>query len=256
MKDILLFKKYASNKLLPILYWTGFVAIFSATPTLIEIYEDMFGFDNDEWMVENLKWELENEKHEIAYIESEFDHDVTQLKNELKSEWFSEADYEEELNYLTESHEEQLNWHNENIQRFEEEMLFHKNILENETSDFTLLLIIFIVLQIIWRVFLEWWFRWFNFLNIERKDTSNNVSETSIAKGFATLKLNITSSYYIILYYLLALGAVAGVVYVLIEAPLLISQMIELTLYLIVFEMMLRLFFEARIVFFKYLKRN
>ena len=118
------------------------------------------------------------------------------------------------------------------------------------------LIVIFIVLQIIWRVFLEWWFRWFNFLNIERKDTDNNVNETSIAKGFATLKLNITPSYYIILYYLLALGAVAGVVYVLIEAPLLISQMIELTLYLIVFEMMLRLFFEVRIVFFKYLKRN
>jgi len=256
MKDILLFKKYASNKLLPILYWTGFVAIFSATPTLIEMYEDMFGFDNDEWMVENLKWEIEEEKHEIAYIESEFDHDVTQLKNELKSEWFSEADYEEELNYLTERHEEQLSWHNENIQRMEADMLFHKDILENETSDLTLLLIIFIVLQIIWRVFLEWWFRWFNFLNIERKDTDNNVSETSIVKGFASLKLSITSSYYIILYYLLALGAVAGVVWVLIEAPLLISQMIELTLYLIVFEMMLRLFFEARIVFFKYLKRN
>ena len=256
MKDILLFKKYASNKLLPILYWTGFVAIFSATPTLIEMYEDMFGFDNDEWMVENLKWEIEEEKHEIAYIESEFDHDVTQLKNELKSEWFSEADYEEELNYLTERHEEQLSRHNENIQRMEADMLFLKDILENETSDLTLLLIIFIVLQIIWRVFLEWWFRWFNFLNIERKDTDNNVNETSIAKGFATLKLNITSSYYIILYYLLALGAVAGVVWVLIEAPLLISQMIELTLYLIVFEMMLRLFFEARIVFFKYLKRN
>ena len=256
MKDILLFKKYTSNKLLPILYWTGFVAIFSATPTLIEMYEDMFGFDNDEWMVENLKWELEEEKHQIAYIESEFNHDVTQLKNELKSEWFTEADYEEELNYLTERHEEQLSWHNENIQRMEADMLFHKDILENETSDLTLLLIIFIVLQIIWRVFLEWWFRWFNFLNIERKDTDNNVSETSIVKGFASLKLNITSSYYIILYYLLALGAVAGVVWVLIEAPLLISQMIELTLYLIVFEMMLRLFFEARIVFFKYLKRN
>ena len=58
MKDILLFKKYASNKLLPILYWTGFVAIFSATPTLIEMYEDMFGFDHDEHMVENLKWEI------------------------------------------------------------------------------------------------------------------------------------------------------------------------------------------------------
>ena len=256
MKDILLFKKYTSNKLLPILYWTGFVAIFSATPTLIEMYEDMFGFDNDEWMVENLKWEIEEEKHEIAYIESEFNHDVTQLKNELKSEWFTEADYEEELNYLTERHEEQLSWHNENIQRMEADMLFHKDILENETSDLTLLLIIFIVLQIIWRVFLEWWFRWFNFLNIERKDTDNNVSETSIVKGLASLKLNITSSYYIILYYLLALGAVAGVVWVLIEAPLLISQMIELTLYLIVFEMMLRLFFEARIVFFKYLKRN
>ena len=256
MKDILLFKKYASNKLLPILYWTGFVAIFSATPTLIEIYEDMFSFDDDEYMVENLKWQLEEEKHETAYIESEFDHDVMQIKNQLESGWISEPDYEEELNYITESHEEQLSWHNENIQRMEADMLFHKNNLEDETSDFTLLLIIFIVLQIIWRVFLEWWFRWFNFLNIERKDTGNNVSETSIAKGFASLKLSIASSYYIILYYLLAIGAVAAVVWLFIEAPLLISQMIELTLYLIVFEMMLRLFFEARIVFFKYLKRN
>ena len=55
---------------------------------------------------------------------------------------------------------------------------------------------------------------------------------------------------------MLAVGAFAAVVWVFIEAPLLTSHMIELTLYLIVFEMMLRLFFEARIVFFKYLKRN
>tara|TARA_Y100000589_G_scaffold325202_1_gene362723 strand:+ start:706 stop:1476 length:771 start_codon:yes stop_codon:yes gene_type:complete len=256
MKDILLFRKYTSNKLLPILYWTGFVAIFTATPTLIDIYEKIFSFNNDEYMIEHLKWQLEEEKHQISFIENEFDHDLKDLENRLKSEWYSEADYIEDLHYFKKQHEEQLYWLNQNIQRFEQEMLFHKNNLENKTSDLIILLIVFIVLQVIWRVFLEWWFRWFNFLNIERKTVDNNEVNSNIIRGFTTLKISITSPYYIILYYLLALGAVGGVVWIFIDWTLLTKQIIELILYLIVFEIMLRLFFEARIVFFKYLKRN
>jgi len=256
MKNYLLFKKYSTPKLLTILYWTGLIAIYPATGTLIHLYETTFSYNNDEYMVENNKWELDHEKHNMAQIEDGYIHDMSVTEDQLKSEWITQDEYDKEIKYLTEHYDQEMKWHAENILRIEERLSYHKNNLENESSDLLPFLIIFLALQIVWRVILEWWKRWFDFLNIEIKNQNESNIESNLIKDFGVLKAFITPSYYIILYYSIAIGLIGFLVHMCLNTTIPPKHMLELTLYVIVLEIILRAYFETRLVFFKFLKRR
>ena len=119
------------------------------------------------------------------------------------------------------------------------------------------MIIIFLVLQIVWRVFCEWWFRWFNHINVERSSESNQKSESNLIKDFGMFKSNISPGYYLILYYILALGLLGILLYFLFVQNVMGAKVaLEATVYIVIIEIALRLYFEMMIALFKYLKRS
>ena len=217
MKNFILFKSYSTSKILPILYWAGFVAIFTGAPTLMHIYNSaMYGnYDDTEWI-----------DRELMYVEEDY-----------ASGYITEEHYNARKNSLIEE----------------------KEYYENSDSSFDLTTIILIVvLQIFWRVFCEWWGRWFSFLNVPESSSANPNTENSSnkLKDFAMLKAYIAIPYYAIVYLLLSIGCLLGLVYLYLNAPLTGKHFYELTLYTIAFLMFLRLYFEMAIALFRYLKRR
>ena len=184
-------------------------------------------------------------------------HNISLTEEQLKDEWITQDQYDNEIKYLTEDYDEEMKWHSENILRIEKNLSFHKNNLENESSDLTSFIIIFLVLQILWRIFCEWWGRWFSFLNVTESSSvdSNTTNSTNKLKDFALLKAYIAVPYYTIVYLLMAIG-VLGILVYFYSLGLETSILLELTLYIIVFQLFLRLYFEMAIALFRYLKRR
>jgi hypothetical protein len=219
MKNFILFKSYSTSKILPILYWAGFVAIFTGAPTLMHIYESaMYGSgDNGEWI-----------KHESMNLQKQY------------AEGYIDQVY----------YNNQMEWLNK-----------EREYYENSSSRYQgtyLPIILIIILQIFWRVFCEWWGRWFSFLNVPESSSadSNTENSTNKLKDFALIKAYIAVPYYAIVYLLLSIGCLIGLVYLYLNAPLTGKHFYEVTLYTIAFLMFLRLYFEMSIALFRYLKRR
>jgi len=228
MKDTLLFKKYATSKLLPILYWIGFLGIFLAVPRVMQIYDDIFGYGGDPYHVESLEKRL---------------HFVEMEKENM-------LEYQSDDYYGTE-------YMDEEIAMIKRELEDEKSFLEEDSGDILPMIIIFLVLQIVWRVFCEWWFRWFNYINVERSSERNQKSESNLIKDFGMFKSNISPGFYLILYYILALGLLGILLYTFGFVPGMgITVILEVILYFVILEMILRLYFEMMIALFKYLKRS
>jgi hypothetical protein len=197
-------------------------------PRVIQISDDIFGYGGDPNHVEYLENELEralNEREEMLEYESD--------------------DY-----YGTE-------YMDQEISRIKTNLEYEKSFLEEDSGDLLITIIVILVLQIVWRVFCEWWFRWFNYINVERSSESNQKSESNLIKDFGMFKSNISPGYYLILYYILALGLLGILVYLLfVQNGMGVTVLLEVILYVVILEMILRLHFEMMIALFKYLKRS
>jgi len=212
MNNYLLFKSYSTSKLLPILYWIGFVAIFTAVPTLVDLYNNTMHGSGD-WI-----------EHEIEWVQKDYN-----------AGYIDKIEYESRMMHINEQ----------------------KEIYGHSDYDF-LALVLIIILQIFWRVFCEWWGRWFSFLNLPESNStdSNTENSTNKLKDFALLNAYIAVPYYAIVYFLLSIGCLIFLVYVYLNAPFTAKQFFETTVYAIVFLLFLRLYFEMSIVLFRYLKRK
>ena len=80
----------------------------------------------------------------MAQVEDNYLHNISLTEEKLKDEWITQDQYDNEIKYLTEDYDEEMKWHSENILRIEKNLSFHKNNLENESSDLTPFIIIFL----------------------------------------------------------------------------------------------------------------
>ena len=244
MKDYLLFKKLHTSKLLPSMYWLGvlfFCAIsYSLYTDWVEYQVSHYGggFKEDS----EFAYKMENEN---IYCKRRY---VTP-KEALEKGCIDEEEYED---YMSEANEEKNRRKTEEAENQQREEKYKQSRAEELRLT---ILIAFVIIQLFWRIYCEWWKRLFTFFNRKREAKDN--SNQSLIKGIISLDKEITIPFYIVFYLLGALGSLIGIIVFFMEMmdELSFSLSIAMVLFLLFFQLFWRLIFEFYVVVFNFLKR-
>ena len=246
MKDYLLFKKLHTSKFLPSMYWIG-VLFFCA----------FFYFLYTDWVKEQTSYVLGEPvfDKEKAYYEDESGRDDVYCegryvtpKQALKLGCIQQREYEQivsEFNAEKKMYEDAEKSHKAEAQ----------NWADQEAKQYRLyLLIVFVIIQLFWRIYCEWWKRLFTFFN--RKSEAKDNTNESLIKGIISLDKEITIPFYIVFYLLGALGSLIGIIALFgSNIVLSFSETISVISFLLFFQLFWRLIFEFYVVVFNFLKR-